>query len=232
MTLNYRFGVLALLTLIGCSFNRVQKSLSYEGTLKQAEVALKEERVREARGWVEQALQMNPGGHEAEVVMAKILDQEIAQEKSLLQHPLPEELLHEERRLQIKTWLERSQGFLEVQQFEEALLAAEQVFQLDPENREASHLVDKIKEEARQQGKEDSLFLQDLYQEEIDSRVKLYAQQAETWFQSNKPGAARLAAEKTLLLDPDNKKGLKILSLLERKEKKTLPSKTFTSPND
>lgn len=205
--------------MTGCSTARTQAPLSYGSKLRHAEAALTRERIFEARKWAGEALAMEPKRLEGQRLMAKILDQEIAREKSLSRKDTLEELSSQEKRQQMKTWLERAQGFLEVNQFDEALLAAEQVFQLDPENPEASHLIDEIQEKARRQGHEEGLFLKSLYQQEIHSRINRYTQQAEAWIREERWGAARLAVEKILLLDPENRVGLRLSSLLDKKEK-------------
>ena len=211
--------IAAVLLTVSCSASRTQAPLSYEAKLRRAEMALQRERTFEARKWASEALAMHPGRLEGEKLMAKVLDQEIAREKSLSRHDTLEELSSQEKRLQVKTWLERAQSFLEVNQFDEALLAAEQVFQLDPENPEASRLIDEIKQRARKQGQDESLFLKGLYNQEINSRIKRYTQQAEAWFREKRWGAARLAIEKILFLDPKNETGRQLLVQLDEKEK-------------
>ena len=211
-----KFSILAL--LIGCSSARIQAPLSSEEKLKRAEVAFQKERTPEARKWLEETLRTKPRDPKAQAFMAKVIDREIVQEKSLSQAISPEDLLPKEKKLQIKTWLERSQTYLQINQFDEALLAAEKVFRLDPENREASRLIDQIKEEARKQGKDESLFLQDLYQEEIQTRIRHYQEQAESWLKAGKPGAARLALEKILIFDPNNSRARRLLASLEKND--------------
>lgn len=148
--------------------------------------------------------------------MAKILEREIVREKSFSHKDTLEELSSQEKKEQAKTWLERAEGFLDAHQFDEALFAAEQVFQLDSENPEASRLIDEIKERARKEEREESLFVKSLYQEEIHSRIQRYTREAETAFREKRRGEARLTTEKILLLDPKNAKGKRLLARLER----------------
>ncbi len=136
--------------------------------------------------------------------------------------PLPksrEELTPQEISLEVKTWLERSRGFLEGNRFDEALQAAEQAFLFDPENLEASRLVDEIKLKAREEGAEESVFLQQLYQEEIEGRIRHYSEEADAWMKAGRWGAARMAVEKILFLDPDNFEGQRLLAVLEARKK-------------
>lgn len=127
----------------------------------------------------------------------------------------PEELSEREKSQQIKTLFERSQGFLERGQFDGALTAVEEVFVLDPENREASRRVDEIKEKARRQGAEESTFLKGLYQVEIESRIHRYVREAETHLGRGRREAARVAIEKIFLLDSENQRAQELEALLD-----------------
>jgi Tfp pilus assembly protein PilF len=198
--------------------------------MKRAERALREDKIFEARRLATEALALNPKDLRTQALMAKILDREIVREKTLSPDKLPEELTAQEKKLQIKTWLERSQGFLQVNEFDQALLASEQVFRLDPGNPDASRLIDEIKAKARAQGKEEGLFLQDLYQQEIETRIKRYGEEAKAWFEANRSGAARLAAEKVLILDPKNAEAQKLLALLDQREETAGASALRESP--
>jgi tetratricopeptide (TPR) repeat protein len=187
--------------------------------MRRAEVALQRERTFEAHQWASEALEMKPGSREAQELMAKVIDQEIANERALNPTQPPEELSPSIKNLQIKTWLERSRSLIQLQEWDQARQAAEQVFRLDPENRESSRLIDEIKDRVRKQGKKEGLFVQDLYQEESDSRIQRYLWQAEGGLAKDRWGAARLAVEKALILDPKNARGRKLLALVEKKEK-------------
>ena len=216
--------VLSIFLIAGCRSNKAQAPLSYKAAVGNAQEALGGGSVAEAKKWAGKAMEMKPESLEAQKLMAKAINRETASEKYLTGNPSPaltqptEELDSREKEIQTKTWLERSRAFLEINQFEDALLAAERVFQFDPENSEASRLIDEIKEKARKQGKEDSLFLQSLYQEEVEKRIQRYTKQAESWLQDKKWGAARLAIEKILLLDPENEKGRRLLAMLGKKD--------------
>lgn len=202
----------------GCSSSS-KPTLSYEAKMKHATLALRAERFFEARRWAGEALKMKPREPEAELLMAHAIEREIAQEKLSQAGEIPEELTSEKKSLQMKTWLERARGFLEINQLKEAQWAAEQVFQLDPENLEASRLMDEIKERAQKQGQGEELFLDELYNQEITSRVQAYVQQAEERIQKKQWAAARFAVEKILLLDPQNPEGERLSAVLSEKEK-------------
>ena len=185
-----KVALLVLLTVVNYGAKKNPKELSYEQKLKKAESALREKKIFEAATWAEEALKIRPQSLEAQKVMARALDEEVAEEKKFSQSPIqpPEELKSDEKKLQIKTLLERSRTLLDMNLLKEANDTAEEALQLDPENLEASHLIDSVKDKAQKHGREESLFLQQLYGEEIDSRIEKYTQQADAWVAKKKMG--------------------------------------------
>jgi len=175
----------------------------------------------EAERWAEEALKMKPASLEAQKVMAKVLDREFAEKKTHFQPTAPEELKHDEKALRVKTLLERSRSLLQMNLLKEANDTAEEALQLDPDNLEASTLLDAVKEKAQKLGREESLFLQDVYEEEITSRIERYTQQAEEAVTAKRWGAARMAVEKVLLLDPANARAKKLLARIEKEDTDT-----------
>lgn len=190
---------------------------SYKTKMKRAKAAFKQGDVFEAQGWAQEALQMKPGDLEAQGLMAKIFDRQIEQDIILSQKDTtPEELPSDDKKLKVKTLLERSNTLFEMNLLKEANDTAEEALQLDPDNLEASRLLDAVKARAQKQGREESLFLQELYEEETHSRIDNYNEQAETWMAQGKWGAARIALEKVLMLDPKNEKAKKLLNEAEK----------------
>lgn len=211
----------ALIVLFGngCSVAPKPASLPYEVQMKHAETALREDKLFEAKKWATQALQEKPDEPKTQALMVRLIEREVIQEKSQDPLSIPEEATPDQKSQGIKTWLERSQGFLEANQFEEALWSAEQIFLLDPENQDASRLVDRIKEQARKQGHDEELFLNELYKQEISARIQNYLHQAEVSILEKKWGAARFAIEKVLVLDPQNRKAKGLVTLLSKGER-------------
>ncbi len=204
----------------GCSSTPSSSTpLSYETQMKQAETALRENRVFEAKKRVSQVLQTKPQEKRAQALMARIIERELIREKALTPLPVSDEPQTSEKAQNIRTWLERSRGFLEINQFEEALWCAEQIFLLDPENREASRLVDQIKQKAQSQGRDEELFLGELYKQEISTRIQQYLRQAETSIREKKWATVRFAIEKVLILDPQNAKAKSLLGVLNEGKK-------------
>lgn len=140
-----------------------------------------------------------------------------------------EELTPQEKSNQIKTWMDRGKSYLELGAYEEALKSTEQVFLLDADNLEASRLVDEIKTQIRARGAEDTLFLNGVYQEEIQERIQNYVQQADQWIREGKTGAARMAVDKVLLLDSENIEGQKLQAILDVTDEINAPRTTSQS---
>lgn len=207
---------------IGCHAHhqKVQPASSYEERLKIAERELRKGKIFEARRLAVEVLEMHPGNEKAEKLIAQTIDRQVTQQKLVVAPPLPEETSSLQRRLHTKTLLERSRSLLEQGELEEALRNAEEVFRYDAGNTEASHLIDNIRERAKKEAREEQLFLEQLYQEEIDARIKRYLEEAKYSMDRKKWGPARLALEKVLLLEPTHREGKQLLSLLEQRERK------------
>lgn len=222
--------LLMISTLSGVCFAGAD---SYKAKMKRAKAAFEQGDVFEAQRWTQEALEMKPGDPQAQSLMAKIFDKQIEQDIILSQQDeAPEELPADDKKLKVKTLLERSNTLLQMNLLKEANDTAEQALQLDPDNLEASRLLDTIKETAQKQGREESLFLQQLYEEETHSRIESYTEQAESWIAQKKWGAARIALEKVLVLDPDNKRAKKLLDHVDKQGDQHWSStaKEFASP--
>lgn len=213
------YAILGVMLTSGCSSTGRPAKLSIEAKMRRAESALARQRVFEAKRWVSEVLQQAPQEPRAQALMARVIERELIRDKSLTPLPLLEEPDPHQKDMHVQTWLERSRGFLEINQFQEALGAAEQVFLVDPEHHEASRLVDEIKQKARKMGRDEELFLQELYDEEISRRIKNYLREAETAVQEQRERSARFLIEKVLILDPKNARGKRLLALLDQKEK-------------
>ena len=207
-----------MIAVLNWNAKQAPEKLSYEALLKKGEEALQEGKLFEAGDWAQEALTARPKGMEAQKLMAQVYDQQITEDKILSQSKAPEELKPSEKSLQVKTLLERSRSLLEMNLLKEANDTAEEAIQLDPDNLEASRLLDEIKEKAQKLGREESLFLKDLYDEEVTSRMKKYARQAEQSVKEKKWGAARLTVEKMLLLDPKNSDAKKLLAEIDKRD--------------
>jgi len=165
-----------------------------------------------ARNEVEKILKKDEDHEEAQMLMALILDKEIARHKELIAHEIiAEELTADEVRSEIRTWLERSETLFQRGQYDFALFAAEKVFIYDPAHAGASELIDEIKVKALKEGKADTLFVSKMYREEIAERIVSYGNLADVFLRDGRVNQARFTVEKVLLLEPENPQALKLL---------------------
>lgn len=179
-------------------------------SLGDAEKYLKAGETYQAKKITRSYLKEDPLNSDGQKMMARILNQEFAQYKAAQITQVPEELSQAGKHKQAKTWLERSKSLMELGQYDEAALAAEHVFQYEPENQEATALIDQIRGRAWKYQKKEISSEEQLLHEEITDRVAVYKNQAVQWMQEGKLGAARLAIEKALLLEPENKEALRL----------------------
>ncbi|MBN1689379.1 MAG: hypothetical protein JW893_09770 [Candidatus Omnitrophica bacterium] len=155
-------------------------------------------------------LDKDPTNEDAQSLMAKIITAEIAQQKVVSNHPAIDDMEDSERALVVKTWLERSRSLMEIQQYEEALAAAEEIFIYDPDSHEASRLVDEIRRKAINEGKRDGKIVYQMKHEEVVKRIDRYRQEAESSFEAGYWHSAKLAVEKILLLMPGDSEAQKL----------------------
>ena len=181
-----------------------------DNRLAQARSLLESGELYRARKAAEEVLKRKPTHGDAQQLMARIIDREIARHKEIFQTKTIEEFTPEEKDSEVRTWLERARALSAAGQYEEAILAAEKVFLYDPENQEASGVLDEIKQSAGKQGQKENLLVDAIREGEIQGRLERYRQQARTWVAQGKWGAARLAVEKILLLEPEDPEALKL----------------------
>ena len=212
------FLFLPLSMMTGCANNTPTVSLTdpKSNLLDQARRSLEEGKFFDARQMVETVLKKHPHDAEAERLMSEIMDQEIARQKMVFEADTVEDLTSDEKVEAVKTWLERGESFLNLRQYDEALLAAEKVFLYDPQNIKASQMIDRIKQQAYREGKADGLILNQMVEGEIQERISRYRQQAKDWIQIGRWGAARLAVEKILLLMPEDPEALKLYEKIKQ----------------
>ncbi len=174
-----------------------------------------------ARKVVEKYLDKNPQSAEATQLMATILDKEIERQREHLISQDFNGMSSDERKEQVRTWLERSRALLRTKQYDFALFAAEKVFLYDHTNSAASDLIDDIKAAALKDGRDDSLFIHKIYEEEISDRVVRYRDEAADLAARGKFGQAKFVAEKVLMLEPEDPTSLSVLQRILSHQEKT-----------
>ena len=204
---------LALICLmVGCkAIEHPGLSSSDPTSLLAARKSLEAGELYQAKKLTNEFLEVNPEDDEAQQLMAKILDEEIAQHMEIFKSKAVEEFTDDERENEIKTWLERGKALLEIGEYEEAMLAAENDFQYEPENQEASRLMDEIKRQGYKVGKKELFTSQELISEEVDDRIGIYRKQMRDWMMNGQRGAAGLAAKKILMLRPEDNEARNVL---------------------
>jgi len=218
--MNLLWVIIFMLAVQGCQTNSRESRYSEKVLLLSDALEFsKAGEFYRARQLTQEVLDKDPDDTDAQQIMSEIIDAEIALQREAFETKVTEEFTSEETSMAISTWLERSRALLYAKQYEQALLAAERVFLYDQGNIEASRLMDQIKKMARDAGHEQSLIMQQRYEDEIQTRVKQYHIQAKTWMESGRWGAARLAIEKILLLDPKDREATQLYEEIKEKIK-------------
>ncbi len=171
-----------------------------------------------ARKAAEKALAIEPQNEESRQLMAEVLDGEISRQKETFDSRPTDESGSSETEDQVKTWLERARELYRGKQYEEAMEAAEKVFSFDESNIEASELMDQIRKEVYSEGKTESVFLKKMYETEADERILRYKQEVKNQMSEGEWGAAKLTAEKILLLAPEDKEARNLYEQIQQRE--------------
>ena len=219
-------AVMMLSAFIGCTRKNNDFVLKSEtlSPIDQARLSYEHGEYYKSRLQVQELLNQDPDNTAAQQLMADVLDKEIERQKEAVAGIRQEvlrseaEVLNDTNQTEVKNWLERSRTLLRQRQYDLALFAAEKVFVYEPNNREASFLIDDIKDEAIKNGKSESLFLSKMYQEEIGERVKKYRMEAQSLANENKDDQAKFTLQKILLLEPEDPEALSLMKSLQRKE--------------
>lgn len=188
-------------------------------SLSDARADYQEGDLYQARKKTQKILDKNKDDQQAQILMAEIIDQEIARHKEAFASNVPEEIPDSEKEEETKTWLERARTLLDLKRYDEAVMALENVFRYDPHNAAASRMMDEVRGSAVKDGKQELLIRHQMYQEEAKERISKYIEDAKRAFVENRLGEARMAADKILLLEPSNKKALKLKKKIEAKLK-------------
>ena len=203
-------GVLG--TMSGCAMT--DPAICPKAELQKAQNYADQGEYYRARKTANLVLEKNPDDPEAKKLIATVINEEVAQNKELFETHVPEEFSHDEQSAEVRALLERSRSLLEMGEYDEALSAAEKIFSYEPENAEASRLIDDIRKTALKDGKAEMLVRNKIAKDENSERVGIYLTEARKSIQTGRVGAARLALDKILLLQPENEEALKMRSQL------------------
>lgn len=218
-------ALVAANVFFGCARKNViqESEMTRISPLDQARLDYEHGEYFKARTQVQTILNNDPENTAAQQLMADVLDKEIARQKEevvALQSgkSTDEESEQDKNAAEVKTWLERSRSLFRDRQYDLALFAAEKVFIYDADNREASLLIDDIKEAAMKEGKADSLFLSKMYQDEISERVQKYRAEAQEFAGQQKNEQALFTLQKILMLEPEDPEALQLFRDIQKKE--------------
>ncbi len=192
----------------------------------EARVALLAGEVAKAREMTEQLMAKYPKNAELHELMSQIIDREIAGDKEPKTKKAPEEFPKGEARIEMERWMERAKTLASYHQYDQAILAAEKVFQFDPQNVPASRFIDEIQAKALKEGEKDLKTLANSSKLEGQDRVTRYLSQAREWMRTGRIGAARLACDKILILNPTQEEALALKAQI-RKRLENETGKTF-----
>ena len=145
--------------------------------------------------------------------------EELAMEKQMEEEARQRALLEKENTKQIETFIKNGKKLLNDGQYEEAIKVFEQVFALDPENREASEWIDQSKEsliaEAEKKYKENK--------KEIDKSVEEGKKEsldlAKALLEDGRIYEAQVEVERLLVIDPNLKEAKMLRVFIEDKIK-------------
>ena len=202
---NITIALLLMVQLTSCQTLSRNGKTNGTPSVQAIENAIEEGLYYQARKMSEQLLQEDPNNEEVKILMGKVLEKEIAEQKEVFESASVLEYETEDTEAQVLTWLDRAREFYREAEYEQALLSAEEVFKYDATNAEASRIIDAIKKEVYAEGKQESIVLQHMYKDEISERVERYKTQAKKQIENGNFGQAKLILQKALLLDPSDK---------------------------
>ncbi len=194
----------------GCALPR-QIHFSGSPSLEAARGHLDDGEYYQARKAAERFLKDHPADKDASALLQDILIREAARRREILATKPLEEWSRDERDAEIETWMERAKSLLEIQEYEQALLSAEHVFLYDPENQRASRLIDEINHRALRDGARQIQMQRSSLEIEKRGLLEEYRRRLKAAREAGRVGAAKMAAERILLLNPEDKEALEAI---------------------
>ena len=125
------------------------------------------------------------------------------------------DMIETEKKNQMEELFQLGDELLERKNYDRAVEAYEQVFVVDPENVRASAKIDMVKKQMMHEGRDETVVVDQVYEEEIQERLKNYWKQSRLFLKQGKIGQARFTIQKILLLDPLNREAQALYDKLE-----------------
>lgn len=188
-----------------------------EKMLGDAKMLMENGEYFKARKLAASVLEVEPANLQAQGLVAEIMDLEIANEKAVFAQRPVEEMTRDESHDQASVWFERSQTFLNLGEYQQALDAAEMVFLFEPESVRASRQIDKIQKNAKEAEKQGKRVWSAVNQDEINFRVAGYRKSARSSLARGQIGAAEFSVDKILILLPEDPEALQLKREIEKR---------------
>ena len=131
-----------------------------------------------------------------------------------------EELNPKEKQSMADQLLVEGDRYMEAKNYDLANATYESVFLLDPNHREASKRIDRLKKQMKKEGKSEAGLVTRVYDAEIDMRVRQYLKEAKESMANHKWGKARFTLQKLLLINPLNEEARKLYAEVNQKSER------------
>ena len=129
--------------------------------------------------------------------------------------PRPQDDFEKNSRDDVQTLLERAEAHFQAGRFSEASENAQKVFQLDPDNGQASRLLDRVARKLLDHNNTERAAITQVAREEVTKRIEQYRDRAKAAIEKEHWGEARFALQKVLILSPSDPEALRLYDLIE-----------------
>jgi tetratricopeptide (TPR) repeat protein len=222
--MNHKMKIISfvfLASLVGACKTHAPHDVSGNATetmLNDAKDLMENGEYYKARKLASSVLNADPQNFQAQGLVGEIMNLEIAKEKAVFAHTPVEEMTRDESRDQADVWFERSQTFLSLGEYQQAIDAAETIFLFEPESVRASQQLDRIRKKAEEAEKQGKHVWTAVNQDEINFRVENYRKSARSNFAKGQLGAAQFSVDKILILMPEDGEALQIKREIEKRK--------------
>ena len=131
------------------------------------------------------------------------------------QFPQDQEIPAKAAKDDVQTLLERAEAYFQAGRYSEASESAQKVFQLDPDNGQASRLMDRIAKKMLDHDNTERAAIKQVAREEVTERIEQYRDRAKAAIEKKHWGEARFALQKVLILSPSDPEALRLYDLIE-----------------
>lgn len=183
-----------------------------EALLEKAEAYLSEGQLYKASKTIHKALKLFPDDFDVQQLSAviEVAEAEIYEQMHERDTVLDAQQMDVKQKLDMaQTWTERSRELYEMKRYPEAAQAAEEAFKYDPQNVNASRMLDMIQTARVAEGQTESDQVNRMYRDELKEKVERYHEELDEHMAKGRWGIARFTVQKILLLAPEDTRALK-----------------------